>query len=220
MSWPVVAAPRNKWAYNGGITPFNPTQNLSTNPYLSPPTYRVNSPGINIAPQINFNINVQNIVEGMNDPFQEEQHNTDLPFFPEEILKLMHNFGYLMLKDDAQDIGFFKYTARRGLAPHLSGLHHWYVGAALMTIAQMGGLAVRMKEFMEVGSELGGEGGDLKELLDGEDEEVGQRQLPPIRVYGGPANQQQELPRYSRPQLPGPVQKRRIQIQVPGAPRI
>jgi hypothetical protein len=98
-------------------------------------------------------IDVQSIMSS--NWFDEESHNTDLPYMPQEILKLIHNFGYSMLLDDKHDIGKFSYSNRPGYPPHPSGIHHWYIGAAMMTLAQVGGMLQKMKEFMEVGLEAG-----------------------------------------------------------------
>jgi hypothetical protein len=170
---------------------FSPAQNLSPNPNLLPPTNRINSPGIQIAPNMNFNLNVTNIVQRFDNPFEEEEHSTNLPYFPEEILKLMHNFGYALLKDDAHDIGFLRYDNRRGHPPHPSALHHYPVGIALMTIAQIGGMVAKMKEFMEVGAEMG----DLSglDLEDFEQEAPQPQRLPPLRVYGTPSSDDPQL---------------------------
>lgn len=157
------------------------------------PTYRVNSPGINIQPTVN--INIQNIIKSFEDPFgEEETHSTDMPWVYDGALKMMHNFGYAMLRDDSHDIGYFKYTARRGYRAHPSRLHHWYIGTGLMLIAQMGGILHKAREFMEAGSELSELGGlGLEEL-----ESPQSQQLPPIRLYG---NHLQNTP---PPSLPPP----------------
>jgi hypothetical protein len=212
---------------------YKPTQNLSPNPNLQPPTYRVNSPGIQISPNMHFNLNVTNIVQKFDNPFEEEEHSSDLPYFPEEILKLMHNFGYALLKDDAHDIGFLKYINRRGYPNHPSSLHHYPVGIALMTIAQLGGMVSKMKEFMEVGADFAGMGEDFQGLTEMLEDSPSPKQprLPPIRVYGTPALEQTSgynngkgiLPerrstsRSVQPALPAPTQSR---ISIPSAPKL
>lgn len=209
---------------------YKPTQNLSLNPFQSPPTYRVNSPGIQISPNMNFNLNVTNIVQQFDNPFEEEEHNTNLPYFPEEILKLMHNFGYALLKDDAHDIGFLRYVNRRGYPNHPGIIHHYPLGIALMTIAQLGGMVSKMKEFMEVGQEFAGMGEDfqgLTEMMTDESNMPKQRQLPPLRVYGNTIREGEPvqiartkgLPVRERkvlPALPSPPPK----VTIPTAPKL
>jgi hypothetical protein len=106
-------------------------------------------------PHAQMRIDVHEII-GSDWLAEEEQHNTDLPYFPKGILKLIHDFGYSMLLDDRHDIGRFSYTDRPGYPPHPSGIHHWYMGALLMIAAQLGGMASKMKEFMEAGMEIAG----------------------------------------------------------------
>jgi hypothetical protein len=116
-------------------------------------------------PHAQMRIDVHEII-GSDWLAEEEQHNTDLPYFPKGILKLIHDFGYSMLLDDRHDIGRFSYTDRPGYPPHPSGIHHWYMGALLMIAAQLGGMASKMKEFMEAGMEIAG-GLPLSELAEG-----------------------------------------------------
>lgn len=199
---------------NNNNTGFNLQHNIKQHQQSPLPTYRVNSPGINIAPTVN--INVQNIIKSFDDPFgQDEIHNTDLPWINDGALKMIHDFGYAMLKDDSHDIGYFRYTARRGYRSHPSRLHHWYIGAGLMVAAQMGGILAKAREFMEAGAELT----DLMPGGGGEEglgiEELGPLQsqrLPPLPVYG---NQVQSTP---QPQLPRLQSLSSRQMQLPQLP--
>ena len=169
------------------------------------PTYRVNSPGISFAPTVN--INVQNIIKSFEDPWGEDEiHGTDMPWIYDGALKMMHDFGYAMLRDDAHDIGYLRYTARRGYRSHPSRLHHWYIGAGLMVMAQMGGIISKAREFMEAGAEFadlmpGGEGGGGLEGLGIEElESLPSQQMPPLKLYGHQTQTTQQ------PSLPPPPQ--------------
>lgn len=157
-------------------------------------------------------IDVQSIM--MSNWFEEEEHNTDLPYMPQEILKLIHNFGYSMLLDDKHDIGKFSYARRPGYPDHPSGIHHWYIGAGLMTLAQLGGMVQKMKEFMEVGATMGLN--ELAGLMGPELSAESAKPLPPIKVYGQP------IPNTHLPSLPNrlpPLQQQTKSMPILPAPK-
>lgn len=70
-----------------------------------------------------------------------------LPYIPDEVFEIMHEFSVFLLKDDKHDLGYYRYYKRKGHyymgkpAPNHPGmLHHWQVGMAGLVMAQLGGL--------------------------------------------------------------------------------
>lgn len=70
-----------------------------------------------------------------------------LPYIPDEIFEVMHEFSVFLLKDDKHDLGYYRYYKRKGHyymgkhSPNHPGmLHHWQVGMAGLIFAQLGGL--------------------------------------------------------------------------------
>lgn len=70
-----------------------------------------------------------------------------LPYIPDEVFEIMHEFSVFLLKDDKHDLGYYRYYKRKGHyymgkpAPNHPGmLHHWQVGMAGLIMAQLGGL--------------------------------------------------------------------------------
>ena len=70
-----------------------------------------------------------------------------LPYVPDEVFEIMHEFSVFLLKDDKHDLGYYRYYRRKGHyymgkpAPdHPGMLHHWQVGMAGLVMAQLGGL--------------------------------------------------------------------------------
>lgn len=87
--------------------------------------------------------------------------NSNLPFFPKQLCKVMFNFGKAMVVDDAHDIGYGRYSNRvvfykgqRSAPNHQSRLHHYMPGLMFMMAAQIGGMMCNVGEFMyELGKE-------------------------------------------------------------------
>lgn len=70
-----------------------------------------------------------------------------LPYIPDEVFEIMHEFSVFLLKDDKHDLGYYRYYRRKGHyymgrpAPnHPSMLHHWQIGIGGLILAQLGGL--------------------------------------------------------------------------------
>jgi hypothetical protein len=70
-----------------------------------------------------------------------------LPYVPDEVFEIMHEFSVFLLKDDKHDLGYYRYYKRKGHyymgrpAPdHPGMLHHWQIGMAGLIMAQLGGL--------------------------------------------------------------------------------
>jgi hypothetical protein len=70
-----------------------------------------------------------------------------LPYIPDEIFEVMHEFSVFLLKDDKHDLGYYRYYKRKGhyymgqhSPDHPGMLHHWQVGMAGLIMAQLGGL--------------------------------------------------------------------------------
>ena len=70
-----------------------------------------------------------------------------LPYVPDEVFEIMHEFSVFLLKDDKHDLGYYRYYRRKGHyymgrpAPdHPGMLHHWQIGMAGLIMAQLGGL--------------------------------------------------------------------------------
>lgn len=70
-----------------------------------------------------------------------------LPYVPDQVFEILHEFSVFLLKDDKHDLGYYRYYRRKGHyylghpAPNHPGmLHHWQVGMAGLVMAQIGGL--------------------------------------------------------------------------------
>lgn len=79
-----------------------------------------------------------------------------LPHIDLDMCRVLHDFGLLCINDDYMDVGYFQYRGREGhtyqgkASPdHPSPFHHWQVGAASITIAQIGGMMYKIKEVVQ-----------------------------------------------------------------------
>lgn len=84
-----------------------------------------------------------------------ENNLPPLPYIPDEIFELMHEFSLFLLKDDKSDIGYYKYFKRNGhyyhgvkSMNHPSMIHHWQIGIAGLIVAQIGGLINMARDSM------------------------------------------------------------------------
>jgi hypothetical protein len=66
---------------------------------------------------------------------------------PLELFEIIHNISMFLIRDDARDVGRFRYRDRddhyyKGrLAPHhRSTIHHWQIGVAGLFLSQLGSL--------------------------------------------------------------------------------
>ena len=137
-----------------------------------------------------------------------------LPYIPDEVFEIMHEFSVFLLKDDKHDLGYYRYYRRKGHyymgrpAPdHPGMLHHWQVGMAGLIMAQLGGLinlarnaitSTDMAENMPEG-ELYDESTVIIDLPESSVEEV-----PPVPMPSLSMQQEEELqePLTSEPQKP------------------
>lgn len=90
--------------------------------------------------------------------FQRMKHmvnkaNYYMPYVDDGVSKVIHEFGALLVRDDASDIGFFSYKNRtthyyfgRPAPNHPSPWHHWQGGAIMMLMGMLGSLLSRFGE--------------------------------------------------------------------------
>ena len=79
--------------------------------------------------------------------------NYYMPYIPDDVSKVIHEFGALLVRDDASDIGYFSYRNRtthyyfgRQAPHHPSPWHHWQGGAFMMLIGMLGSLFAKFGE--------------------------------------------------------------------------
>ena len=133
-----------------------------------------------------------------------------LPYIPDEVFEIMHEFSVFLLKDDKHDLGYYRYYRRKGHyymgrpAPdHPGMLHHWQVGMAGLIMAQLGGLinlarnAITSTDMAENMPE--GELYDESTVIDLPESAV-QEVVPPVPTPSLPELQEEEL--QEQPLLP------------------
>jgi hypothetical protein len=66
---------------------------------------------------------------------------------PMELFEILHNISMFLIRDDAGDVGYFRYSDRDHhyhhgkLSPdHPSVVHHWQIGVGLLFLSQVGSL--------------------------------------------------------------------------------
>ena len=125
-----------------------------------------------------------------------------LPYIPDEVFEIMHEFSVFLLKDDKHDLGYYRYYRRKGHyymgqpAPdHPGMLHHWQVGMAGLIMAQLGGLinlarnAITSTDMAENMPE--GELYDESTVIDLPESSV--EEVPPVPTPSLPESQEEEL---------------------------
>ena len=125
----------------------------------------------------------------------------NLPYIPDEVFEIMHEFSVFLLKDDKHDLGYYRYYKRKGHyymgqpAPdHPGMLHHWQIGMAGLIMAQLGGLINLARNAIASPEDISeSELYDESTVIDLPESSVSVEEAPPVPMPSLSMQQEEEL---------------------------